>query len=225
MSSVSPSPPPARRPYPYWPVFDIRLRTGDLTLRPTTESDLGPLASIRDDDVETDPRLPRYPGVDAHTAGGIAVHQSYWASLGSWRPESWRLGFTVLVGATIAGIQDLEATNFAVLRTVETASWLAARWRGRGVGKAMRLAVLALAFDALGAEVAETEAWHDNAASLGVSRALGYIDNGVGRHPRGDGADDMPRLRMTHVIWTARHANHGVTIEGVAACRQFFGLR
>lgn len=114
------------------------------------------------------------------------MHQSYWASLGSWRPESWRLGFTVLVGDTITGMQDLETT----------ASWLATRWRGRGVGQAMRLAVLALAFDALDAEVAETEAWHDNAASLGVSRALGYIDNGIGRHPRGDGADDRPRLRI-----------------------------
>ena len=214
--------------HPYWPVFDIRLRTrtgaGELTLRPTTEADLVPLAEIRADDVETDPRLPRYPGVDARTNAAIALHQSYWSSLGSWRPETWRLDFTVLVDDDLAGVQEIEAANFAVLRTVETASWLATRWRGQGVGKAMRLAVLALAFDALGAEVAETEAWHDNAVSLGVSRALGYVDNGVGRHARGDGADDMPRLRLTREIWTARHAGHGIAIEGVDSCRHFLGV-
>jgi RimJ/RimL family protein N-acetyltransferase len=224
-------------PHPYWPVFDIRLRTrfgaDELTLRPTTEADLVPLAGLLADDVETDPRLPTYPGVDARTGAGTALHQSYWSSLGSWRPESWRLDFSVLVGDALAGVQEIEASNFAVLRIVETASWLATGWRGRGLGKAMRLAVLALAFDTLGAEVAETEAWHDNAASLGVSRALGYVDNGVARHARrfahGDGpahtgADDMPRLRLTREIWTGRHAGHGVGIEGVDACRHFFGV-
>ena len=44
----------------------------------------------------------------------------------------------------------------------------------------MRGAVLALAFDGLGAESATTEAFVDNPASAGVSRALGYRPNGTG---------------------------------------------
>jgi RimJ/RimL family protein N-acetyltransferase len=207
--------------YPYWPVFDLRLHDGPLLLRPMTEADLAPLADLCPDDVEQNPKLPAFP-VD--NASGVRLHLAYWHSLGTWRPESWRLNFVVLVDGRLAGVQDFEARDFAVRRTVETASWLATAERGRGTGKAMRRAVLALAFDGLGAEVAETEAWHDNAASLGVSRALGYVDNGVGRHVRGDGADDMPRLRMTRSRWHERHAGHGVRIEGLAPCRPFFGL-
>lgn len=50
------------------------------------------------------------------------------------------------------------------------------------IGKEMRAAVLSLAFDHLGAEVASSGAWEWNATSLGVSRALGYVDNGWFRH-------------------------------------------
>lgn len=209
--------------HPYWPVFDVRLAVGDVALRPVTEADLVPLARLRPGDVESDPRLPAYADVDVDVAAGIGLHQSYWRSLGSWRPDFWRLEFAVFAGGALAGMQELEAAQFAVRRTVETASWLGADFRGRGVGKAMRLAVLALAFDGLGAEVAETEAWADNVASLGVSRALGYVDNGVSRHERGDRAEDMPRLRMTRAVWKIRHAGHGVRLEGLAASRHLFG--
>jgi RimJ/RimL family protein N-acetyltransferase len=119
-------------------------------------------------------------------------------------------------------MQEVEAENFAKLRTVETGSWLARRWRGLGHGKAMRRAVLALAFDELGAEAAETAAWHDNAASLGVSRSLGYVHNGVSRHAYRERVADMPRMRMTRDIWVARHTGHGIRIEGVDDCRSWF---
>jgi RimJ/RimL family protein N-acetyltransferase len=59
------------------------------------------------------------------------------------------------------------------LRTVRTGSWLGLPFQGQGYGKAMRQAVLALAFDGLGAEVAETEAAVDNLRSAGVSRSVG----------------------------------------------------
>jgi RimJ/RimL family protein N-acetyltransferase len=88
----------------------------------------------------------------------------------------------------------------------------------------MRLAVLALAFDGLGAQVAETSAWPDNAASLGVSRSLGYADNGVVRHHDRGRVDDMPRMRLTREVWVARHHPHGVRITGLDGCRHLFGL-
>jgi hypothetical protein len=31
--------------HPYWPLFDLRLRTGDLELRPMTEADPAKLAA------------------------------------------------------------------------------------------------------------------------------------------------------------------------------------
>jgi RimJ/RimL family protein N-acetyltransferase len=80
---------------------------------------------------------------------------------------------------------------------VKTGSWLGRDFQGRGLGKEMRAAVLALAFDGLGAEVAETEAFVVSTASAGVSRSLGYEPNGVGRlAPLGEPRDTL-RFRMT----------------------------
>jgi RimJ/RimL family protein N-acetyltransferase len=61
--------------------------------------------------------------------------------------------------------------DFLALRTVDTSSFLIPSAHGRGYGKQMRAAVLALAFGPLHAPAAITSAWHDNHASLGVSRA------------------------------------------------------
>ena len=84
------------------------------------------------------------------------------------------------------GIQELRATGFATLRTVETGSWLGRAFQGKGIGTEMRAAVLALAFDGLGAEVATSGAIDGNAASRRVSEKLGYEPNGESRvAPRG----------------------------------------
>ena len=78
----------------------------------------------------------------------------------------------------------------------------------------MRQAVLALAFDHLGAEVAETEAFLDNPASNRVSLAVGYEPNGFGRlAPRGV-ARETQRFRLTLEGWRAR-PRPPVTVEGV----------
>ena len=76
------------------------------------------------------------------------------------------------------GIQELRATGFPTLRTVETGSWLGRAFQGQGIGTEMRAAVLALAFDGLGAEVASSGAMDGNAASRRVSEKLGYEPNG-----------------------------------------------
>ncbi len=206
----------------YWPLADLRLTTGDITLRPMTESDLGPLADLLPEDVEQNPIFPSYGGRDRRSARGTTLHQTYWHSLGTWRPESWNLPLTVSVGGTPVGVQTLEADEFAVRRTVDSSSWLTATARGRGIGKGMRFAVLTLAFDGLGAEVAETSAWHDNAASLGVSRSLGYVDNGVYTHADRARVDEMRRMRLSRRAFSQqRYAD--VRIEGLSMCLPFFG--
>jgi RimJ/RimL family protein N-acetyltransferase len=88
----------------------------------------------------------------------------------------------------------------------------------------MRRAVLTLAFGPLGAREAITSAWHDNEASLGVSRAIGYTDNGVSTAVRGDRLDTMVHLRMTAGDWEASGAGDDILIEGFEPCRPFFGL-
>jgi RimJ/RimL family protein N-acetyltransferase len=212
--------------HPYWPLFDLRLRTGDLELRPMTEADLTQLADELPDDLEQDPAATAYDVADARVRRGIVVHQSYWKYYGTWRPEAWRLNFVVRQGATLIGVQELEGNDFLTLRTVDTSSYLTADVRGQGLGKRMRAAVLALAFGPLEAEAAITSAWHDNHASLGVSRALGYQDNGVSRMQREgtDSVDVLSHLMLPRATWLASHLGNQVEIEGFEPCRPFFGL-
>ena len=152
-----------------WPLFDLRIRTHDLTLRPMAESDLEQVCRILPADAEMDPAATTYDGVDQETNRSIIVCQSYWKAFGTWRPDAWRLNFVVYEGDNLIGAQELEGNDFVTLRTVDTASFLVPSARGRGFGKQMRKAVLTLAFRELGAEAAITSAYHDNAASLGVS--------------------------------------------------------
>ncbi len=204
--------------HPYWPLHDLRLTVEDLTLRPPTEADLDEVCAVRPDDFESDPTLPRHPHADADPAAvrAFATRQAYWRMMGNWHPDDWRLPLVALRSGAVVGYQDVGAARFGRLGTVSSSSWVARPLRGQGVGKAMRRAMLALAFDGLGARYAVTSAWHDNAASLGVSRSLGYLPNGAQRHPRGDGDGEMLYLRMSREVWLARHAGrHGVTIENL----------
>ncbi len=211
-------------PHPYWPLFDLRLSVADLELRPMTEADLIPLAQLLPDDVEFDPDATRYPGLDEATGRRVIGFQHYWNCFGSWQPQRWRLNFCVRAGGLLVGVQELEATDFVMLRTVDSASHLVPAARGRGIGRQMRRAVLALAFGPLRAQAAISSAWHDNHASLGVSRALGYLPNGESLHRRGDGADTMLHLRLSRADWLAAGGGAGVGIEGFQACRPYFGL-
>jgi RimJ/RimL family protein N-acetyltransferase len=86
----------------------------------------------------------------------------------------------------------------------------------------MRGAVLSFAFDGLGARVAESSAFLDNAASNGVSRKLGYEDNGRGSLAPEGIARETQRFRMTVEAWRSR-PRQPVTIEGLDACRELFG--
>jgi RimJ/RimL family protein N-acetyltransferase len=124
----------------------------------------------------------------------------------------------------LVGVQELEAEDFAALRTVYSASHLIGSARGRGIGRQMRRAVLALAFGPLAAEVAVSSAWQDNHASLAVSRALGYQPNGESRHRRDGGVDTMRYLRLSRSDWLAGNGAQGVRIEGVEPCLPYFGI-
>jgi RimJ/RimL family protein N-acetyltransferase len=211
-------------PTQYWPLFDLELQTPDLRLRPMTETDLVPLAGIMPPDLELDPAATRYDMGDEQISRGIVACQGYWRAFGTWHPEAWRLNFIVFAGAEMIGVQELEGNEFPMLRTVDSSSWLVSGVRGRGYGKQMRGAVLALAFGPLEAREAITSAWHDNHASLGVSRALGYRDNGLSLHKRDDRVDVMTHLRLTRDDWSNGAARDDVRISGFDRCRPLFGL-
>ena len=193
-------------------------------LAPLGEADLEELVARLPDDVELDPSATAYEGADTGTRRGTVVHQGYWRGYGTWSPAAWRLDFVVRRGGELLGRQELEGHDFTTLRTVDSSSWLVEAVRGQGIGKRMRRAVLALAFGPLGAREAITSAGHDNVASLGLSRAIGYTDNGVSTAVRGDRLDTMVHLRMTAADWEATRAGDDVVIEGFEPCRPYFGL-
>jgi RimJ/RimL family protein N-acetyltransferase len=87
----------------------------------------------------------------------------------------------------------------------------------------MRAAVLHLAFAGLGAEYATSEAFTDNAASLGVSRKLGYVPDGFYRQVIQGKPATQQRLRLDRAGWQA-HRTIDVEITGLAECRPDFGL-
>lgn len=210
--------------HPYWSLFDLRLATADLDLLVATEADLVPLGDRLPDDVDGE-ALPTYDIGGRPVARGTVLHQVYWRAFGTWRPDSWTIPFVVLRDGELIGLQALEgAGDFVRLRTVDSFSLLVREARGRGYGKQMRDAVLALAFGPLEAVRAITSAWQDNHASLGVSRALGYVPNGDQLRRRGDGIDVMVHLRLAREDWLARADRPPVEITGFEPCRPLFCL-
>jgi RimJ/RimL family protein N-acetyltransferase len=207
----------------YWPLLDLRLTSGDLELAPLVEADLAEVVRLLPADLELNPAATRF-AVDESTHRGVVVHQEYWRSYGTWTTQAWRFHLAVRRDGQLLGLQELEGNEFPRLRTVDTSSWVVEAARGAGIGKAMRRAVLALAFDHLGARAAITSAWHDNHASLGVSRSLGYRPNGESLLARGDGVDTLVHLRMTLDDWRAAGGAPAVTVTGVREALPLFGL-
>ncbi|MEO8330681.1 MAG: GNAT family protein, partial [Candidatus Nanopelagicales bacterium] len=208
----------------FWPLFDLRIHTPDLSLRPMAESDLEAVGDLLPADVDMDPAATTYEISDQKTARAVIVCQSYWKAFGIWSPAAWRLNFVVHHNDRLIGVQELEGNDFLTLRTVDTASFLAIEERGKGWGKQMRAGVLALAFGELNAMAAITSAYHDNAASLGVSKALGYLPNGQSFLARGDGVDTLEHMRMTQADWQASRLGESVSIDGFEDCKTFFGI-
>ena len=108
--------------------------------------------------------------------------QYHWSRWGSWQPSDWTLELVVIRDGVVVGSQGVGGRDFAMLRQVSTGSWLGRHYQGQGIGTQMRAAVLHLAFEGLNARQAVSAAFEDNAASLGVSRKLGYRDDGTEWH-------------------------------------------
>jgi RimJ/RimL family protein N-acetyltransferase len=204
-----------------WPLFDLRLRCRGVELRALREGDLPYLASVLPGDVGHDPKLELFPDLSDAENERRLFWQSHWRALGSWSPSSWTLHLAVTYQGRPVGVQTLEGDDFPQLRTVDSASWLVPAARGQGVGVAMRMAVLGLAFDHLGAVAAITSATTRNEASLGVSRRLGYTENGTGLILETGGVAELRHLRLTKDLWAY---GDQVEVDGFAPCRRWFGV-
>jgi len=207
-----------------WPLFDLSITSDDLELHAVRDVEVEALAGMFSDDVEQDPRAERFDSLDPAADRRRLVGQGIWRNRGTWSPSSWCLDFAVVHQGRLVGLQTLEADDFLLLRTVDSASWLTTTARGQGIGLAMRTAVLTLAFDHLGAQHAISSARLDNAASLAVSRRIGYADNGLSVVRSPSGIATLQHLRLTRDQWDASGRGRGFTVKGVDRCRAWFGI-
>lgn len=208
-----------------WPLFDLVVSTQRLVLRVPREDELLELLELSLAGIHDPEEMPF--GIawtdQPRPQRERSSMQYWWSTRANWKPEAWTLDFGVWQDGLLVGTQGLRADNFRVMREIGTGSWLGRAYQGQGIGKQMRAAVLAFAFDHLGAQRATSEAFNDNFASLGVSRALGYVDNGKQwLAPRGVAREET-RFLMTVEQWRSRE-RPAVSVSGMDACREMFGI-
>jgi RimJ/RimL family protein N-acetyltransferase len=207
----------------YWPLFDLRIRSDRIELRPPTDDDLAILAELASKGIHDPATMPFLkPWTDAPSpALERGLLQWGWRHRARWDANDWTLGCAVVVDDVIVGVQDLMAVDFATHREANTASWLGSQYQGQGIGRAMREAILSFAFNGLGANTMHSGGFPDNEASLGVSRALGYKE--VGHYwasPRGVETKVL-RLALERSAWESR-SHPQVEVTGLEGCLDYF---
>jgi RimJ/RimL family protein N-acetyltransferase len=209
--------------HPYWPFFDLRIRTPRLELRYPDDDDACALAALAALGVHPPELMPfTIPWTRAEPpALERQSLQFLWRCRADLAPEQWTLPLVVVEDGRVVGNQTVSAKDFPVIRTVETGSWVGQAHQGRGIGKEMRAAVLHLAFAGLNAARANSGAFEDNAASIAVSRALGYADDGTDVHNREGASARQLRFRLDRDAWARRD---DIAIEGLEACLPVLGL-
>lgn len=205
------------------PLYDLRLETERLVLQWPTEDDLLALARLAEAGVHPPEQMPfLVPWTDpspTFISDFVAFHQSLRAG---WRPDDWKLELAVFADGELIGVQGIHAQDFQAKRSVTTGSWLGIAFQSRGFGTEMRLAVLSLAFDGLGAAEARTAAMADNIASQRVSQKLGYRLAGE-QWPVIRG---RPKREFTYRLTRAAFAKQNLPhaqITGLDECRELLG--
>jgi RimJ/RimL family protein N-acetyltransferase/predicted GNAT family N-acyltransferase len=203
----------------------LRLRTPRLELRLASEAEIVALSEVAGAGIHPPDEMP------FAVAWTDDPHRPTWLDdfLGHYRrldrerrPDDWTLNLTVFLDGEPIGAQSVGAEGFAEHRLVRTGSWLGAPFQRRGLGTEMRAAVLALAFDGLGATAAESGAIAGNDASARVSEKLGYAEVESGTvSPRGAPVVER-RFRLTREAWEGTpHAQ--VEIDGLEPCLPLLG--
>lgn len=148
----------------------------------------------------------------------------YWRNRAETSVQRWNLDLAVLVGDSVVGMCSVHAEEFPRRRRLTTGSWLGRAHQGRGIGKELRRAALHLIFAGFDAEVAVTRAWHDNAASLGVTRSLPYTETATTRENRRESPDTMVEFTMTSGQW-ATIRRDDIRLVGIGPVREMLGTQ
>ena len=199
------------------------MRTPRLEWRLPRDEEFAELIAVVDAGVH-DPELMPFtiPWTDQEPAvRAVSAAQHWWGARAHWSVDDWGFTGAVFVEGRPVGVQGMFAKKFRIVRSVESGSWLGKEYQGRGLGREMREAMLHLAFAGLGAEEAISGAFEDNAASLAVSRSVGYVENGEGRMSRREESARMIRFRLDRRTWEQRRRDD-IEIAGLETCLHMF---
>ena len=207
-----------------WPLAGLMLETPRLQLRFPDFHDMAVLAALAAAGIHDPAMQPFTAGWTDNEPEAVAVAnlQWTWGRMSTLTAADWTLPLVTVADGTVVGTQSVSATDFAVLREVRTGSFLGMAHHGRGYGTEMRAAVLALAFEGLDAEYAISAAYTYNAASLAVSRKLGYREDGIDRRVVRGRAETSQRLRISRADWES-HRTIPVTMTGLQPCLTLLG--
>ncbi len=212
--------------HPIWPFFDLRVTTPRLQLLPIDDATGAELAHLAARGVHDPAFMPfAFEWTDAASpALERNTMQFYWRTRAELRPDAWSLNLAVAVDGEVVGSTGFITHHFPTTRVFETGSWLGLAHQGKGIGTEMRIATLHLGFLGFGGRVATTTAFDDNAASLGVTRTLGYAENGTSwKQRRGHAARSM-HFEMTRDHFDARVRRDDISLHGVEGCLPLLGL-
>jgi RimJ/RimL family protein N-acetyltransferase len=125
----------------------------------------------------------RFFGVNWEKGEPADVARSSFSSnlgvLASIADADWKLPLCAYIDEQFVGRQSVRAENFAVGREFKTGSWVRPDLQSRGIGFAMRVAVLQLGFAEFDAETARSESFESNRASARVSEKCSYEPDGT----------------------------------------------
>jgi len=209
----------------HWPLFDLEVRSPRVTLRYVDDALALELCDLMQHGIHDEGFMPFAVPWSAAPPPQLQrdALRHYWEVRAAVRPERWTIEMAVLHDGEVIGAGGLGGADFALLRTLETGSWLGRAFQGKGFGTEFRACLVHLAFAGLGAAEVTTGAWSDNAPSLGVTRRLGYEPNGVFRGRQGDALGELHRFRMGRAHWETIRRDD-IEIVGLDAVVDFLGL-
>jgi RimJ/RimL family protein N-acetyltransferase len=206
-----------------WPLFGLRVIAPLVELRYPDDALALEVAGAAAGGIHDPDVMPfAVPWTRDRTPDELALStlQNLWLERATLAVDDWSVSFAVLVEGEVVGRQDLRAKRFGELGTVSSGSWIGQSHQGRGIGSAAREAMLAFAFEGLGARLARTCAFHDNARSIGVSRRLGYAETGRCTTDREGLATEQVNFTIDRAGWTSR-PRPAVELVGLEPARAF----
>lgn len=211
-------------PHPFWPIYDVVVRTPRLELRLPNENELAELIKVADRTIYRQPDVvpfitdwPSRPSPERERG----FVQYAWKARAEWTPDAWSLVMSPFIDGRPVGSQVLRSHQFRELRQVGTGSWLAREAQGQGLGTEMRSAILHLAFEGLGADEAISEARVDNDSSANVSTKLGYESVGTRLNMFGGQRAPESIFKLTRERWLETRRDD-IEIIGLDSCRDMF---